>query len=74
MTGTSLELSQSLNFNKFETTNEFYYPLYTYQSGPETLHHVVSLFTRFGWLGGRGFWAAILIGLGLYSLYRYRSG
>ncbi len=44
------ELGGQVNFNKFETTNEFYYPLYTYQSGPETLHHVISLFSRFGWI------------------------
>jgi outer membrane protein insertion porin family len=43
-------LGGQVNFHKFETTNEFYYPLYTYQSGAETLHHVISLFSRFGWI------------------------
>ena len=32
------------------------------------------LVTQFGWLTGRGFWAALLFGGGLYLLYRYRSG
>ncbi len=43
-------LGGEVDFHKLETTNEFYFPLYVYQSGPDTLHHVVSLKNRFGWI------------------------
>ena len=43
-------LGGEVNFHKIETTNDFYYPLYTYQSGPDTLHHVISLTNRLGWI------------------------
>ena len=41
-------LGGGLDFHKIELSNEFYYPVYEYQRGPETLHHVVSFVNRFG--------------------------
>lgn len=41
-------LGGEVDFHKGELTNDFYYPLYTFDSGPDTLHHVISLNNRFG--------------------------
>ena len=41
-------LGGEVDFHKGELTNEFYYPIYEYQRGPDTLHHVISLVNRFG--------------------------
>lgn len=46
-------LTGDLDFDKIELTNKFFYPVYTYQSGRDTLHHVVSLVNRAGLIESR---------------------
>ncbi len=41
-------LGGEVDFHKGELTNEFYFPLYEFQLGRDTLHHVISLNNRFG--------------------------
>jgi outer membrane protein insertion porin family len=41
-------LGGDVDFHKIEATNEWYYPLYTFGSGPATMHHILSLANRFG--------------------------
>lgn len=41
-------LGGDIDFHKVDVTNDFYYPLYTFEEGPEQYHHVISLVNRFG--------------------------
>ena len=43
-------LGGEVDFHKYEAVGDFYFPLYEYQSGIDTLHHVISLTNRFGWI------------------------
>lgn len=43
-------LGGEVDFDKIEVTNQVYYPIYTFTRGPETLHHVVSLVNRVGFI------------------------
>ncbi|HVR75442.1 MAG TPA: outer membrane protein assembly factor BamA [Planctomycetota bacterium] len=43
-------LGGEIDFHKGQISNEFYYPVFTHGSGPASLHHVISLVNRFGFI------------------------
>jgi outer membrane protein insertion porin family len=47
-------LGGELDFQKVDVVNEFYYPVFTTGSGPNTFHHVISIANRFGIIDPRG--------------------